>query len=150
MLSISLLNLFTAANNKGPYHSARMHRLIHIFVISPNHRCTGLSVSKLNLFTVHSKQQRSISQCANAHANPYLCYLPKPQLRRIGYFLAKSIYCSKQYSPYHSARMCMLICTFVISQTPHMHVRRLFYFFVLIWYAKRNHIDDNDNNNYYY
>ena len=44
-LSISKLNLFTAANKRGPYHSRRMRMLIHIFVISPNHRCAGMSIS---------------------------------------------------------------------------------------------------------
>ena len=73
-------------------------------------------------------------------------------MRRIVYFLAKSIYCSKQQSPYHSVQMRMLIRIFVISQTPHMN--RLFYFFVLIT-CQRNIIDDadnnnNNNNNYYY
>ena len=44
-LSISKLILFTAASNKGPYHTARMRMLIHIFIISPNHRCAGLFIS---------------------------------------------------------------------------------------------------------
>ena len=74
-LSISLLNLFTAANNKGPYQSAQMRMLIRtcIFVISPTPQMRWL-VCFLAKPIDCSKRQRSISQCANAHADPYLCY----------------------------------------------------------------------------
>ena len=53
-----------------------------------------------------SKQQRSISQSPNVHADPSFLSA-QPQMRRIVYFLAKSIYCSKQQRS--------------ISQSPNVH-----------------------------
>ena len=98
------LNLFIVANNKGLYHSARMCMLIHLCYQPKPQMCRIVYslaelmcriVYSLAKFIYCSKQQRSISQCANVHADPSLLSA-QPQMSRIVYFLAKFVHCSKQ------------------------------------------------------
>ena len=60
-------------NNEEKKISAPMHMLICNFVISPTPQ---MLVYFLANPIYCSKQQRSISECANVHADPYLCYKP--------------------------------------------------------------------------
>ena len=92
-------------------------------------------VYSLAKFIYCSKQERSISQCTNVHADPSLLSA-QPQMSRIVYSLAKFIYCSKQ-------KMSISQCTNVhadpslLSAQPQMS--RIVYFLAKSVYCSKQY-----------